>query len=703
MNIRKSILLRVRIAFLLFFLFGVAVVAKIGHIQFVEGEKWAEKARKVSYQYRQVNATRGNIYSDNGSLLATSLPEYRLCFDPSIAKTEVYRTGLDSLSLLLSRFFGDRSREDYKRKINDARQSGKKYIILNKRLIRYQDKKRMTQWPIFREGRMGGGVIFEKTNRRFKPFRFLASRTIGYINENEYGAGLEYSFNGILAGKDGRALFQRIAGGNWKPLYDETEVRPEDGLDIVTTIDVNIQDVAESSLLTALKEHDADYGAVVVMSVKTGEIKAISNLSKSGGFYSERYNYAVGGQGLTEPGSTFKLVSLMALLENTDIELNDTIDTGNGRYKFFDRVMADHKPGGYGKITVREAFEKSSNIAISRMINDHFGAQPGRFVDFIKDLGLGQPLGFQMAGEGIPYIKSPKDPSWSGITLPWMSIGYELKLTPLQTLTLYNAVANNGKMVQPIIVKYVKKADHIEKQYDPEVLNSKICSSKTLRQLQSMLVGVVENGTASNIRNPYYKIAGKTGTAQKIKAGGGYTRNYYTSFAGYFPAENPKFSCIVVIDNPKNYYQYGSDVAAPVFKTIADKIYSLDMELHKNDKQLAVAQEDGVFPVIQAGYYEDLNLLCDEMDISYEAENEEDWVKARVNNNNVILQTQQVKPGLVPDVRGMRMRDALFLLENAGLIVDYRGSGRIVSQSLAPGSKIQKGNRIVLGLERWPS
>lgn len=559
------------------------------------------------------------------------------------------------------------------------------------------------QWPIFREGRMSGGVIFEKTNRRFKPFRFLASRTIGYINENNHGAGLEYSFNDILGGKNGRALFQKIAGGAWKPLYDETEVRPEDGYDIVTTIDVNIQDVAESSLLSALKAHDADYGAVVVMAVETGEIKAISNLSKSGGFYSERYNYAVGDQGLTEPGSTFKLVSLMALLENTNIQLSDTIDTGDGRFRFFDRIMADHKPGGYGKITVREAFEKSSNIAISRMINDHFGAQPSRFVNFVKNIGLAQPLGFQMAGEGIPYIKDPKDQSWSGTTLPWMSIGYELKLTPLQTLTLYNAVANNGQMVQPIIVKYVQNADHIEKEFEQKLLNTRICSSKTLKQLQSLLVGVVENGTASNIRNPFYRIAGKTGTAQKIRPGGGYTRNYYTSFAGYFPADNPKYSCIVVIDNPKNYYQYGSDVAAPVFKTIADKIFSLDIKLHKPDESLSPVDQEGVFPVIQAGYYEDLDLLCDKLDISYNSQADEEWVKTHVEKNSVLLQPQQVKPGLVPDVRGMRMRDALYLLENAGLIVDYRGSGRIVSQSLTPGSKIKKGTRIVIGLEKWPS
>jgi cell division protein FtsI (penicillin-binding protein 3) len=701
-NIRKSILLRARIAFLLFFLFGVAVIVRIGKIQFQEGEKWAEKSRKITLQYRQINATRGNIYSDNGSLLATSLPEYRLCIDPTVSSNDVFRSGIDSLSFLLSRYFRDNSKDGYKRRINDARLSGKKYIVVNKKLIRHQDKKMMMSWPIFREGRMGGGVIFEKIDKRFRPFKFLALRTIGFLNEDNYGAGLEYSFNDVLAGKNGKALFQRMVGGNWKPVNDGTEIRPEDGLDIVTTLDVNIQDVAESSLLKALREHNADYGCVVVMSVKTGEIKAISNLTKNGTNYAEILNYAVSGQGLTEPGSTFKLVSMMALLENTNIKLTDSIETGNGRHRFFDRVMVDHKHGGYGTITIQEAFEKSSNVAISKLVSEHFGIQPQKFIDFIKKTGMSQPLGLQMKGEGIPYIKSPSDRSWSGITLPWMSIGYELQLTPLQTLTLYNAVANDGKMVLPMIVKQIKSADQVKKEFAPVVLNERICSNKTLKQLRSLLEGVVEHGTASNIKNSHYKIAGKTGTAQKIKEGGGYSRNYYTSFAGYFPADNPKYSCIVIIDNPKNNYQYGSDVAAPVFKTIADKIFSVDMELHK-PSLVADLTEDKKFPVIQAGYQDDLNIICDILKIKNNSAVNEDWVRAKVENNAVNFLPQQLDQELVPDVRGMRLRDALYLLENSGYMVEVRGTGRVRRQSQAPGSKLIKGSRISIELERWPS
>jgi cell division protein FtsI (penicillin-binding protein 3) len=364
--------------------------------------------------------------------------------------------------------------------------------------------------------------------------------------------------------------------------------------------------------------------------------------------------------------------------------------------------MVDHKPGGYGTITVREAFEKSSNIAISRMINDEYGLEPRRFIEFIKNLGLMQPLGFQLAGEGMPYIKSPDDPSWSGISLPWMSIGYELRLTPLQVLSLYNAVANQGKMIQPIIVKQSKKADEVINKYQPAIINSRICSKKTLNHLRSLLEGVVDHGTASNIKNSHYKIAGKTGTAQKVKAGGGYSKKYYTSFVGYFPADAPRFSCIVVIDNPKSFNQYGSDVAAPVFKTIADKIYSLDIELHQA-VTLQPEEQKGVFPVIQAGNQGELAMICNAIGIKNIVEEEAEWVKAKIANEQTITwKENEYQSGLMPDVTGMRLRDALYLLENAGLRVSYSGKGRISSQSIAANTKIKKGSTIKLDLEEWP-
>jgi cell division protein FtsI (penicillin-binding protein 3) len=671
-------------------------MGRIVMLQNEDDRKWAKMAEEIDLDYRTIKATRGNIYSDNGSLLATSLPSYKVAFDPTIASQEIYKDGIDSLVYLLSRHFNDRSRQYYKRKINDARLSGKQYIILNRRLVKYQDKKEMSSWPIFREGRLRGGIIFEKQDSRYRPFSYLGYRTIGFVNDNEDGAGLEYSFNKYLAGKDGEALYQKMAGGKWRPLHNAAEVRPMEGYDIHTTINVNLQDVTESALLRALKEHDADYGTAVVMEVQSGEIKAISNLTKSNKHrdYREVYNYAV--QELSDPGSTFKLASMMALLEDSHLQLSDSIDTGNGGYKYYDQTMWDHKPGGYGKISVKQAFEVSSNIAISKMVYAQFGSDPQRYIDYIHAFGLAQPLGFQMIGEGVPRIKNPLDKSWSGITLPWMSIGYEVELTPLQTLAFYNAIANEGKLIRPIIVKSISHADEIIKQFDTEAIERKICSSKTLADLKILLEGVVENGTATNIKNDYYKIAGKTGTAQKI-VNGRYIKEYNTSFVGYFPADAPKYSCIIVIDSPKGFRQYGSSVAAPVFKEIADKIYALDLQLH-NTFQADINAHEGIFPVIRAGHREDLLKICNELSIPSQSTTNEDWVKAQRKDNAVLWTTDEIAPEVIPDLSGMTLRDAIFLLENQGLNVQHQGNGRIVQQSIPPGRKVSKGSSISLKL-----
>jgi len=700
MNIKKSIVLRARLAFLFVFLFAVAVVVKVVSIQTVQGEKWRKIARENLMQYRKVKATRGNIYSDNGSLLATSLPFYKLAFDPRVVDRDVFKAGVDSLSMLLANHFKDRTWKEYKRKLNDARRQNKQYLVLNRNLINYHTKKKMSEWPIFREGRLGGGVIFEKVDKRFKPFSGLAHRTIGFLNEDNRGAGLEVSFNQYLSGHDGEALFRKIAGGSWKPMNGNSEISPKEGLDITTTLDVNIQDVAEASLERHLRSHDADYGCVILMEVSTGEIKAMVNLSKrKDGQYLESYNYAVGNQGLIEPGSTFKLASMMAVFEESGVLPTDTLDTGNGEFEFYDRIMTDSKPGGYGKITVAEAFEKSSNIGVSRLVNDHFGLTPEKFHAYLENFGLTRPLGFQMSGEAIPYIKTTDDKSWSGISLPWMSIGYELKLSPLHILALYNGVANGGKMIKPVIVKEIRRADKVKEKYTADVIKERLCSDRTLGYIKNMLVGVVENGTAKNINDADYQIAGKTGTAQKIVEGK-YTKSYYASFAGYFPAEKPKYSCIVVIDNPKGYNRYGSDVAAPVFKEIADKVFATDLELHKPLQITLSKDQDGVFPVIKAGLLDDLRLICNELGISNHAENNggEEWVAASVKQNSISWKDRKIQTGLVPNVNGMMLRDALYILENSGLKVKFEGKGRVETQSIAPGQRVNRGETIYLTL-----
>jgi cell division protein FtsI (penicillin-binding protein 3) len=693
-NIKQSILLRVRIAFLVVLLFAFAVAYKIGHVQMAEGEKWAKMGEEISFDYKTVKATRGNIYSDNGSLLATSLPFYKVAFDATIPTDKVFKEGVDSLARKLASFYRDKSHLEYKRMLIDARASGKKYVVLNRKQIDYQDKKIMAGWPIFREGRMRGGVIFEKVDIRYRPFSNLSKRTIGFVNENDKGAGLEYSFNDQLKGQDGYAYYQKIAGGVWKPVFDASNVKEVNGYDLQTTLDINLQDVAETALYKAMQKHNADDGLVVVMEVKTGAVKAIANLSSDGrGSFFEKFNYAAGG--LFEPGSTFKLVTMIALLEDSNIELNDSIDTGNGEFTFYKSKVRDHEEGGLGRITIREAFEHSSNVAMAKLADRNFGVRPQKFMDHVERLKLHQPLGIQIAGEPNPKFKWPGQKGWSGISLPWMAYGYGIEITPLHTLAMYNAVANNGKMIKPVFVESVKRADREKENFETEVIVGKICSNKTLNKLRQMLEGVVENGTAKGIKGTHYKIAGKTGTAQILEKGR-YTRKYITSFVGYFPAHEPKYSAIVLIKNPRGWQQYGSNVAAPVFKEIADNIYARDINLHlAMEKKFS---EPGVFPVIRAGHQEELTMLCNELGISNHSSSEEDWVRTAINGNSINWKRNTIGEGIVPDVKGMTFRDAIYLLEQSGLKVVFEGKGRVVSQSVVPGAKVSKGNRIFIQL-----
>ncbi|MDH5604591.1 MAG: transpeptidase family protein [Cyclobacteriaceae bacterium] len=664
-------------------------------VQTIEGPKWREKAKNITYQYKPVKATRGNIYSDNGSLLSTSLPFYKVAFDATVVDKELFLKEVDSLAYHLSVFFKDKSKSEYKNLLTDARAKRKRYVILSNKQINFRGKKELSNWPIFREGRYLGGVIFERVDRRFLPFVELGSRTVGFINENNRGAGLEFSFNQILAGTNGEAMYQKFSGGSWKPVYDGTEIKSTDGKNIKTTIDVNLQDVAESALQRALRVHEADYGLVVVMEVQTGKIKAISNLTKSGGDYHETYNYVVGS--LVEPGSTIKLATMLTLLEENNIDLNDSIDTGNGVYTIYNNKVKDDHEGGWGKMTIRQAFEKSSNVAMVKLVEKYFSLDPVKFLTYFDKLNLTEPLNFQISGEGKPNVPRPSDSGWSGITLPWMAHGYGLEITPLHILTLFNAVANNGQMIRPIIVQSVLEADKEEKTYETKVLNPKICSDETLMKLKTMLEGVVNNGTASNIKGTHYKIAGKTGTTQILEKGV-YTSKYITSFAGYFPADNPAYTALVLIRNPKGWRQYGSNVAAPVFKEIADNIYARDIKMHTSINVNEIKWQEGVFPVIRAGKLEELQQICNELGVSNHVIDNNEWVRTKINGNAVEWIKIQQKKNTMPDVSGMTFRDALYILENEGLKIEHRGLGRVEEQSIPPGRKIEKGNLVVLTL-----
>jgi cell division protein FtsI (penicillin-binding protein 3) len=541
-----------------------------------------------------------------------------------------------------------------------------------------------------------GGTIFEKVDIRHHPFSNLSFRTIGFVNENDKGAGLEYSFNKQLGGQDGYAYYQKISGGVWKPIFDANNVKAENGLDVQTTLDINLQDVAETALHKAMRQHNADDGLIVVMEVKTGAVKAISNLSSDGrGNFHEKFNFAAGQ--LFEPGSTFKLVTMMALLEDSPVELNDSIDTGNGEFDFYNKTVRDHEEGGLGVVTVQKAFEHSSNVAMAKLVDKHFGLRPQKFIDYIDQLKLSQPLGLQIVGEPTPKIKRPGQKGWSGISLPWMAYGYGFEITPLHTLAMYNAIANDGEMIKPIFVKSVKRADEEEDSFTTQVINKKICSTKTLDKLKLLLEGVVENGTAKNIKGTHYRIAGKTGTA-KILEKGRYTRKYITSFVGYFPAHAPKYSAIVMIKNPRGWLQYGSSVAAPVFKEIADNIYARDINLHQPmDVKKFIAQD--VLPVIRAGNQHELSMVCNELGISNHSQTEEEWVKSAHNGGGGVKWKKTITgKDVVPDVTGMTLRDAIYLLENSGLRVSFEGKGKVLKQSLTPGGRVGRGNTIFIRL-----
>ena len=703
-NVKKSIVTRVRLAFLGVAVFSCAIFWKATKIQYQEGNRWRalEQERRISYQ--PVPATRGNIYSDNESIMATSLPFYRVAWDPGVVDDAVFKAGVDSLAWHLSHFFQDRSVQEYRRRLVNARSArapALRYIRLNSRQINFQEKKLLANWPIFRAKRNRGGAIFEKVDKRFRPFGGLAQRTIGFVNEDKHGAGLEYTFEQSLAGKSGEALFERVPGGV-KPVYDGTEIKPQPGYDVKTTLDINLQDVAENALYKSLVDNNAQYGCVILMEVATGEIKAVANLGKaSDDTYKEDYNYAFADQGRTEPGSTFKLASMMALFEaRPELTLDDVVDTGNGRMYVGGAVKSDSH--GYGRITVQQVFEKSSNIGVAKLVDKYFAADPTEYTDQLKKFGLDKPLGFQMTGEARPYVKDPTDRSWSRTSLTTMSIGYELKLAPLQTLALYNAIANGGVKVQPLIVKEIKQADKVLQRNETVVLNPKICSDATLAKVKAMMEGVVLEGTARGIKPKDYTIAGKTGTAWKFK-NGQYTKTYSTSFCGYFPADKPKYSCIVVVDSPRNGRIYGADVAAPVFREVADKCMARDLLSQRPLLAKARLNKSRV-PLVRAGMQDELALVCQKLGLpgQTQATGGEEWVRAASDTafhaRTVALVVNPVRPGYVPQVRGLTLRDALFLLENRGLHVRALGTGRVREQSLAVGSRFRRGDIISLNL-----
>ncbi|RFZ82209.1 PASTA domain-containing protein [Mucilaginibacter terrenus] len=700
MSIRTNILLRVYLAFGLILLFAAAVVFQLCRVQLAQGEKWKSMAQQMSTRYRTIEAARGNIFSDDGALLATSVPEYELHMDMlagGIADDKAFDEKIDSLAMKMSQYFGDRPAREYSRIFREARKEGSRYQLV-RRKVTYKQLKEIRKFPVFNLGKYKGGLIVVAQNKRILPFRSLAARTIGYKNENVRNAvGLEGSFASYINGESGKRLEQRLAGGVWIPVNDEEEVAPKEGADIISTININFQDIAQSALEKQLIKSNADHGTVILMEVATGEIRAMANYTKMpDGSFKEKFNYAIAGN--QDPGSTFKVVSYMALLEDKMIDTNNLVSTENYKIPGNSHIIKDSH-GSIGTVTVKKAFEESSNAAVASLVNRYYTNNQAKFTNHLYDWHLNEKFGLQIPGEAQPVVKNPKNASWNKyMTLPQMAYGYEMQLTPLKMLSFYNAVANNGKYVSPIFVKEIRRLGNTVERFQAHVINDKICSDVTLKKMQEMLEGVVSEGTGkTNVKSEMFKIAGKTGTAQVADGRNGYKgkKQYQSSFCGYFPADNPKYSLIVVINDPKNGY-YAASTAGPAFKEICEKVYASSLGIehppvryvgnttlpqykHGNLKALKqVYQKLGVKPL-----YASTNAAANGIDTS----------------SGIAFEENRVKAGTVPNVVGMGLSDALYVLGNAGYKVAVKGSGSVSTQSVTGGSQIPRGSKIIIELQ----
>ena len=700
MAIRDEIVWRSGVVYFAIAILAAALLVRILILQYIQRGKWSDMSEKYVFKTGEMAANRGDILTDDGRLLASSVPYYTIYMDTrSTGMTaSTWSTGINGLSTGLSHLLGERSASGWKAVITEARRKGDRYLLI-KRKVDYATLKALKELPVFREGQYKGGMVAQAENRRILPNNDLAARTIGYLNLGSEGneVGVEGAFDKELAGKNGVAVKQRLTGGDWITVDNTSSVESRDGNDVVTTLDIDLQDVASAALVNQLRKHGAHHGCAVLMEVATGDVKAIANLELgSDGDYHETYNYAIGES--TEPGSTFKLPVLMAAIEDGVIDTGDIVDAGTGTVKFYNKIIRDTKEEGNGRITVKEVFEKSSNVGTSKLIYEHYKDNPKEFVNRLYAMKLNEKLDLQIKGEGTPLIRYPGDKLWSGLSLPMMSHGYEVQMTPLQILTFYNAVANDGKMMRPRFVTGILRNGTVIKSFEPDVIINSIASRSTIRKAKKMMEGVVERGTATNLRNANYKIAGKTGTAQIAKDKYGYRQgvriSYQASFVGYFPAENPLYSCIVVVNAPSNGVYYGNLVAGSVFKVISDKVYSTrffrDYKPENDANKVLTAPEAG------NGYRDDINEVLRNLKVRYRRTADDDWVSTRESGDTIRLAGIKVQNGLVPDVRGMSLRDAIFLLENAGLRVRYSGKGRVLRQSPEHGARYFEGSVVSL-------
>lgn len=708
MDVKKDILWRVYLCFIGIVLLSVFVIGKAFYIQQVQGAYWKSLSDSLHLEYRALDADRGTIYSEDGSMLSTSIPFFDIHIDflaDGLREKEGkrFKENIDSLAIGLNTIFKDQPTAAYKKQLQTGYSKKDRYFLLKKN-VSFQQYQALRKVALVRQGRNKSGFIIEDVEKRLTPFGLLANRTIGlsreYIDDNKkvvtQNVGLEKTYDSLLKGISGKRLVRRISGGAFVPV-EGSEIEPENGKDIVTTLDVNIQDITQTALMRMMIQNEALEGSAIVMEVATGKIKAIANLGlMKDGSYFEQDNYALK---TSEPGSTIKLITLLSVLEDKYVNTSSMVDINNGTWMLNGRRIQDAEKSPKSIMTVKECFEHSSNVAMAKLAYNYYTNNPAKFIQHYENLHLTSRTGIDLKEEFRPTVKNPKRRDWHMQTLPSMGFGYEVMLSPLQLLTVYNAVANNGKLMRPYLVNKVEKDGALITEMEPKVLNEKICSNETLNQLQECLKAVCIDGTAKGIFNGApYTVAGKTGTAKVNDGKFGYNDGVYqSSFAGYFPADKPKYSCIVVIKNKPHVVKYfGGAVAAPVFREIADKLYAES----KEDQLLYIAKvATDSNNYIWSGYSSDAKNILNNMQVKYtDSAANEKWGYVYNNNYTPAMKALAVTEQVVPDVKGMGLKDALYLLENMNVKVQIKGRGKIVSQSVASGLAINKGQTIVLEL-----
>jgi cell division protein FtsI (penicillin-binding protein 3) len=709
LEVKRDILWRVYLSFLGIAVLGVFIISKAFYIQRFQGNYWKSMSDSLHQRIEPLDAERGTIYSEDGQMLSTSIPTFDIYMDMEAdglreKNGKRFRENIDSFSIALANYFGDRSATEYKRDLQQAYKKSDRYFLIRKKLS-FEDYKAFREFPLARLGRNKSGVIVEVDSKRLTPFQLLANRTVGlsrdYFASNgkikKMNVGLEKSYDSFLTGQKGQRLVRFIAGGVAVPV-EGYKVEPENGKDVVTTLDVNIQDITESALMKMMLQSESQYGTAIVMETRTGKIKAIANLGRQkDGSYWEDDNYALR---VTEPGSTIKLLTLLSVLEKGTSSLTDLVEVGSeGQMQVGPRNVNDAERAPKPILTVEECFAHSSNVGMSKVAYKAFASNPKEFKEYIHRYHLDIPSAIDLKDAPKPRLASLDNKHGGLMNMITMSFGYAIQVSPLNTLTLYNAIANNGKMVRPYLVNSISVDGNEIKPFPPTVLEENICKPEVVKAAQQCMRAVVEIGTGKPaFKDMPFAVAGKTGTAHvadgNIKY---YDGVYQATFVGYFPAEQPQYTCIVVIrTKPHAFLHYGGQVAAPVFREIATKLYAMYVEKNNAPNYVTVKDSSGYF---YAGYTKDIRNVFSKLDVNYnDSASQNNWSRVYAENARPVVKGNNVQGKLMPNVKGMGLKDALYLLENIGVKVVVKGRGKIINQSIPAGTPLTKGFTVLVQL-----